>query len=157
MVSRWAISSPPRMVMYASRWVRVPCSSADTKWTFIFSLVMPVSQAHHSNSQVNPLITVPACQIIAIPKHKLKLFTLRPVPDMFDYLPPGSIALICPSSPINLCYPQCTTSLQPRIYILAHCQTSHSTDSCWSQIVRHGWVWDDTQSSTAKSQALKEV
>ena len=58
--------------------------------------------------------------------------------DVFDYLPPGGIAAICPSSPINLHHPQCTTCLQPRINVWAHCQTSHSMDGRQSQIVGHG-------------------
>ena len=69
---------------------------------------------------------------------QVELIILEPVPDMFDDLPPGGIATICPSRPISLHNPQCTASLQLRINVWAHCQTSHSMDSCWSQIVGHG-------------------
>ena len=51
---------------------------------------------------------------------QVEFVTLHPVPDVFDYLSPGGIAAICPSSPINLRRPQCTASLQPRIYVRAH-------------------------------------
>ena len=44
---------------------------------------------------------------------QVEFITLEPVPDVFDYLPPGGIAAICPSSPINLRHPQCAASLQP--------------------------------------------
>ena len=57
--------------------------------------------------------------------------------DVFDYLPPGGIAAIHPSNPINLCCSQCAASLQPRINIQAHCQISHGMDGHWSQIVGH--------------------
>ena len=69
---------------------------------------------------------------------QVELIALELVPDMFDYLPPGGITKIRLSSPINLYYPQFTASLQPRIHIHAHCQTSHASDSCWSQIVGCG-------------------
>ena len=59
---------------------------------------------------------------------QVEFITLQPVPDIFDYLPPGGIAAICPSSPISLCHPQCAASLQPLIYIWAHHQTSHGAD-----------------------------
>ena len=55
---------------------------------------------------------------------------------MFNYLPPGGIAAIHPSSPINLHHPQYAAYLQPSIYVWAHHQTSHGMDGHWSQIVR---------------------
>ena len=64
--------------------------------------------------------------------------TLEPVLDVFDYLPPGGITVISPSSPINLRHPQCAVSLQPRINVQAHCQMGHSVDGRRSQIVGHG-------------------
>ena len=51
---------------------------------------------------------------------QVELVTLEPVPDVFDYLPPGGIAAIRPSSSINLRRPQCAARLQPRIYVRAH-------------------------------------
>ena len=51
---------------------------------------------------------------------QVELVTLEPVPDVFDYLPPGGIAAIRLSSPINLRCPQHTARVQPRIYIWAH-------------------------------------
>ena len=69
---------------------------------------------------------------------QVELITLQPVMDMFNYLPLGDIAVICPSNPINLHHPQCTTSVQPRITIWAHFQMSHGTDGHWSQIFGHG-------------------
>ena len=69
---------------------------------------------------------------------QIELITMEPVPDVFDYLPPGGIAAIYLSSLINLHHPQRTASLQPRINIHAHCQMSHGADGCWSQIVGHG-------------------
>ena len=69
---------------------------------------------------------------------QVELIALDPVQDVFNYLPPGGIAMICLSSPINLCYPQHATSLQPRINVQAHCQMSHSLDGCRSQIVGCG-------------------
>ena len=44
---------------------------------------------------------------------QVELVTLQLVLDVFDYLPPGGIATIRPSSPINLRCPQCATSIQP--------------------------------------------
>ena len=44
---------------------------------------------------------------------QVELITLELVMDVFDYLPPGGIATICPSSPINLRHPKCAASLQP--------------------------------------------
>ena len=41
---------------------------------------------------------------------QVEFVTLQPVPDVFDYLPPGGIAAICPSSSINLRHPQCYRS-----------------------------------------------
>ena len=52
---------------------------------------------------------------------QVEFITLQPFLDVFDYLPPGGIAMICPSSPINLRHAQHATSLQPRIYLQAHC------------------------------------
>ena len=69
---------------------------------------------------------------------QVEFITLQLVPDVFDYLPPGCIAAIHPSSPINLHCPQCTARLQPRIYVRAHRYTSHSADGRWSQIFGHG-------------------
>ena len=51
---------------------------------------------------------------------QVEFVTLQPVPDVFDYLPPGGIAAICLSSPINLSRPQCAACLQPQIYVWAH-------------------------------------
>ena len=51
---------------------------------------------------------------------QVELVKLQPVPDVFDYLPPGGIATIRLSSSINLRRPQCAASLQPRIYVRAH-------------------------------------
>ena len=42
---------------------------------------------------------------------QVELTTLEPVSDMFNYLPPGGITAIHPSSPINLCCPQHATYL----------------------------------------------
>ena len=44
---------------------------------------------------------------------QVEFVTLEPVLDVFNYLPPGGIAAIHLSSPINLCCPQCAASLQP--------------------------------------------
>ena len=44
---------------------------------------------------------------------QVELIALELVLDMFDYLPPGGIAMICPSSHINLCCPQHTACLKP--------------------------------------------
>ena len=44
---------------------------------------------------------------------QVEFVTLEPVPEVFDYLPPGGIATTRPSSPINLHCPQCAVSLQP--------------------------------------------
>ena len=52
---------------------------------------------------------------------QVEFITLEPVLDVFDYLPPGGIAAIHPSGPINLRCPQCAASLQPRINVQAHC------------------------------------
>ena len=51
---------------------------------------------------------------------QVEFVTLELVPDVFNYLPPGGIAAICPSSSINLHRPQCAAHLQPRIYVWAH-------------------------------------
>ena len=42
---------------------------------------------------------------------QVEFVTLEPVPDGLNYLPPGGIAMIPPSSPIKLHCPQCATSL----------------------------------------------
>ena len=44
---------------------------------------------------------------------QIEFITLELLPDVFDYLPPGGLAMICLSGPINLCCPQCAASLQP--------------------------------------------
>ena len=51
---------------------------------------------------------------------QVEFVTLQPVLDVFDYLPPGGIAAIRPSSPVNLRRPQCAAHLQPQIYVRAH-------------------------------------
>ena len=75
---------------------------------------------------------------------------------MFNYLPPGVITMICSISPIN--------------YIIARVHKSPAKINLWL-IVKQAiacmttgfrllgiiWVWDNTQSSTTKSQALKEA
>ena len=42
---------------------------------------------------------------------QVELIAFEPVLDVFNYLPPGGITVICPSSPINLHCPQCATRL----------------------------------------------
>ena len=108
------------MVTYASRQVRVSWFNAKTKWTLASSLAMPMSRARRSNSLANSLAAVPACRIVATPRRKLNsLHCSRSWTCSITY-PQVVSPTICPSSPINLCHPQCATHLQPRINVRAH-------------------------------------
>ena len=67
---------------------------------------------------------------------QVEFIVLELLLDVFNYLPPGGITAIFPSSPTNLGHPQHATSLQLGINVWAHYQTSHGADGHWSQIVR---------------------
>ena len=69
---------------------------------------------------------------------QVESIALEPAQDIFYYLPPGGITMICPLNPINLHYPQHAASLQSRINVWAHGQVSHSVDGSRSKTIGYG-------------------
>ena len=88
---------------------------------------------------------------------QVEFVTLQPVPDVFDYLPPGGIAAIRPSSPINLRVPSAPLVSNHEYTSGLIVRRATAWTVAGPKLSGVVWVWDDTQSSTAESQALKEA
>ena len=70
-VSRWAISPPPRMVIYTSGGLKLYWFNAEIRWTLASPMAMLVSHAYCSNSLVKSLVAVETWCIVAMPSFRL--------------------------------------------------------------------------------------